>query len=254
MSSLPIGQVCPLCGGLGREVGKKDDYPLRLCCGTLLSWTWDNEKAYQDFYVDIDAYHTSQQRKEGLLPIHDEKRDQDHVRAAQIRLMVMEGLIPEEATTLLDIGAGTGAFVREAKKEGYDAWGLEPCAKLVEWAQERNRNVEVGMWETVEGEWDVITMHDVLEHLTRPLNCLITLRRHLSPVGTLIVEMPEWDSTDQKLHGFEWRHVLPRQHICLYSRQSAESLFQRAGMEVYAFYRPLRGSLGKAAWFLKAIK
>lgn len=224
---------------------------VRECCGALLAWAWPDEAAYDAFYADVEQFHGAQQRREGF-PVTVE-RDAEHLAASRARIPFLAALMPPEGTvTLLDVGAGGGAFVQAAQEAGYCARGLEPCRNLARWAQmQKGRSVWALGWQQAWGEWDVITLHDVLEHLTRPLDCLLVLRAHLTGRGLLVVEMPEYDSPHQREQGLLWRHIRPKQHLWLPSRESAETLFGRAGFEVVAFQRPRRGALGKACWVLQ---
>lgn len=239
------GIQCPICGGTGEKFGE-----VRRCVGrghdVLLSFVWKDEEDYERYYADISQFHTAQQIEEGFP--ETKARDTEHYKAALYRLNIysvfLKGL---EGKSLLDIGAGSGAFVRAASSPPHcmGAYGIEPCSNLVSWAKERDRNVYRGEWKDAEGDWDLITLHDVLEHLTQPLDCLKYLAGLLTDDGRIVVEMPEWRG-----QGENWRHIRPKQHICLFNRAAGETLFDMAGLEVMAYWRPLSGKLDKAAWLL----
>lgn len=245
----PVGKVCPLCGCSGEPVGIVEGVCVRECCGVLLSWAWKSEKAYQAFYADISQFHEGQQESEG----HPTTiaRDAEHLRASRSRVKTLFGLygLPW-GTRVLDVGAGGGSFVQACGENGLDALGLEPCAALALWARGQGRKVECGRLQDFGGEYDVITMHDVLEHLTEPEPSLCFLNLHLSHGGILVVEMPEWNCPQSKREHLRWRHVLPKQHVALYSDRAAQELFARCGLRVESLVRPLRGSIGKIAYYL----
>lgn len=246
---LPVGQVCPLCNGAGEPVGTVEGVIIRECCGCLLSWAWESEEAYHAFYADIRQFHTGQQAAEGHLPTKE--RDAEHLKASRNRVKVLAGLYTFPAyTRILDVGAGGGSFVAACKEICWEAFGIEPCAELAMWARCRGRKVECGNWQDVDGEWEVITLHDVVEHLTNPGSCLAYLRSCLSENGLMVIEMPEWGSQQANREGLAWRHCLPKQHVCLYSEMSARVLFGRVGLRVEAIVRPLRGEIGKIVYYL----
>lgn len=238
----PAGKVCPLCGGPGEPWGEKDGYPLRQCCGILLSWQFPDVESYERQY--LTDYHTEGQRRENQLP--SLVRDTEHLTAARSRLDLLRLWKPDGQ--LLDIGTGTGAFVAQATAYGYQATGYEPHFEMGEFARSLGRNVFTRNWRDVRSQWDVITLHDVLEHLTEPQACLVRLEQHLRPGGLIVVEWPEFDAPNPA-----WgRHIRPLQHITLWSDYAARELFRRCGLTVEAAFRPMRGTLGKISYFLCA--
>lgn len=245
------GAVCPNCGMQGVPFSERDGYTVKLCAceygGSLLSWQWPDESEYHAFYQDIACYHSSQQVEEGFAV--SKERDSEHFTASVSRARILSA--HTELGDLLDVGCGTGAFVEAAYRQGFNSFGLEPCVDLARWAMTKGRKVKPGSWHDVAGTWDVITLHDVLEHLTKPLECLVWLASHLKPYGTIVVEMPEYDSPHQRAEGVEWKHIRPRQHLWLPSKAAAEALFAKAGLEPVVWHRPLGGALGKCVWFLQ---
>jgi SAM-dependent methyltransferase len=251
------GRECALCGSRGVPYGEKDGYSLRECgCrgAVLLSWPWESVAAYERWYRDEAAtYHRGFQEAQGMPQFLD--RDGEYLQAASVRLRVLSGLYPG-ARTALDIGAGTGAFVALLAAHGWQAAGYEPSPVLAEVAQRRGRDVRTGGWEEVplpETPRDLITLHDVLEHLPDPLRCLARLRSFLGEHGILCVEMPEWGCPEAKREGVRFRHVKPREHLALYSEAAAVALFHQIGLAVDALVRPLAGSLGKIVFYLRRV-
>jgi 2-polyprenyl-3-methyl-5-hydroxy-6-metoxy-1,4-benzoquinol methylase len=83
---------------------------------------------------------------------------------------------------LLDVGCGPGHFVREAKLTGWDATGLEVSPLEVQYGRsELGVNIIQGTVEenVPEGDFDIVTFWDVLEHLSDPISALKTTARIL---------------------------------------------------------------------------
>jgi cyclopropane fatty-acyl-phospholipid synthase-like methyltransferase len=243
------GKNCPLCGSTGTPIAGSR---LRLCCGILLSWEWDSEEAYHNQYVT--NYHTEIQKQEGQKPF-TECLDM-HYEAGKSRISTIFNLFPYDHGTLCDIGTGSGGFL-EAVEDSLDhilyAVGIEPNQEMVDWCESRGLEVSVGGWQHVSGCYDFITLFDVFEHLTRPAEVLAYLKKCLTARGRLIIEMPEWDSPMQREAGLNWKHIRPKQHLTLYSRRAFDTLLERHGFELVAFYRPLNGALGKATWVARSL-
>lgn len=243
------GELCPLCSSRGLQIGEKDGIPLRLCChcNILLAWAWPDESAYERQYSDPEDYHVREQIANGQKPFAE--RDKEHCTAACARLHTLESLYPLPGRTLVDVGAGTGAFVDMASQyHGVKAHGFEPCGTLVASARKAGRDMHVGGWQDVAGEVDFITLFDVFEHITRPHEALDHFYQHLANDSRLVIEMPEWDSPQMNASGLGWKHIRPRQHVALYSDSAFRDLLARHGFVLDAFYRPVSGSLGKATW------
>ncbi|HEX2878926.1 MAG TPA: methyltransferase domain-containing protein [Polyangiaceae bacterium] len=93
---------------------------------------------------------------------------------------------------LLDLGCGYGALLEEANRLGYDAQGIDLSNPLVLKARERGLNVECKSAEDLDevGAFDVVTMLDIIEHVSDPLALLAAARRALKPGGELVVYTP----------------------------------------------------------------
>jgi len=229
-----------------------DNVPIRFCdCGTALSWVWESEAQYEDFYAG-NGFHFEQQSAEGFQDTIE--RESEHLFASRNRIaLYMATLLLNPSCSILDVGAGGGAFIEACKDNRLNCIGIEPCKRLVDYAHTQARLMDCGTWKDVRGSYDLITLHDVLEHLTRPLDCLKHLKRCLKPNGAIVVEMPELYSEHHYANWFEWRHFRPKQHVCLYSRWAAEKLFDTIGLTMITFHRPMLGRLGKATYILRDI-
>ena len=253
LDDLIAGRNCPLCGSVGQAVHYPNPFNLRTCCGILLSWQWESEEQYEQMYTDGTQYHKQAQLEGGQQTYWD--RDDEALMAANTRidtLIAIQG--GNHRGMLLDIGTATGAFPTIAKLRGYDAYGTEPNEYMVKAAQQRCREVQYGTWHDDEygnQTYDVITMHDVFEHLTYPSACLEKMHDRLTDSGMLVIEMPEFLCRDSILDGLNWKHVRPHQHVALYSESAADLLFDNNEYDVVAKVRPLRGKLGKICYYLQ---
>ena len=251
-----MGQVCPLCGCHGKHIGYRDEYPIRECCGVLLSFPYESKADYERLYTDDSTYHEHEQLREGQRGFWD--RDEEFLQAARTRLQLINSWVPLSLghAGVIDIGAGTGAFVETCKESDLAAIGVEPNEAMVQYAVERHRDVRVASWETLEHVMlsgpcaAYITAFDVFEHLADPRGFLATMKLSLLPGGLLVIEMPEAACPQQLAEGLNWKHIRPRQHICLYSDTAAQKLFAQCGWKVETLHRPKRGTLGKICYFL----
>lgn len=101
--------------------------------------------------------------------------------------------------TLLDYGAGGGGFLRHARKRGWSVRGFEPAGRGVASCRGAGLDVTDRLDEVPSGEFGVITLHHVVEHLPNPTAVLREVRRLLAPEGRLYVEVPNARSLRARL-------------------------------------------------------
>lgn len=94
---------------------------------------------------------------------------------------------------ILDIGCGSGFFLKIAKQRGFDAIGIEPKAEMAEAAERHGGDIRRGLFPDVIGEnetFSAIFFNDVLEHIPDVGAILQACRAHLRPDGVLVINVP----------------------------------------------------------------
>jgi SAM-dependent methyltransferase len=141
-----------------------------------------------------------------------------------------------DGPTVVDVGAGAGAFLAElrAARPAARAVAVEPGRELAD--QARAEGLEV-VEEPVEGcgslagAGDLVTSFEVLEHVHDPLAFVAALARLARPGGQVLVTCLGGDGFDvQSLRG-EAHAVSPPHHLNFLSVAGLERLFARAGLE-----------------------
>jgi 2-polyprenyl-3-methyl-5-hydroxy-6-metoxy-1,4-benzoquinol methylase len=133
-------------------------------------------------------------------------------------------------STLLDIGAGTGAFVQHMQQHGWKTTGLEPDEKARERAAEIH-HVEllpIEMLQNIpDASCDVITMWHVLEHVHALQDCLRQLKRIIKPSGFVFIAVPNYTSHDAALYQSYWAAYDVPRHLYHFSPTSMQTLLGR---------------------------
>jgi len=93
---------------------------------------------------------------------------------------------------LLDIGCGSGNFLNEARKYGFDVYGVDVSSYVIEKANKiyKLKNLKQGKLNkgTFKKDFfDVITMNDVIEHVDDPSSILRLANSFLKKDGILLV-------------------------------------------------------------------
>jgi 2-polyprenyl-3-methyl-5-hydroxy-6-metoxy-1,4-benzoquinol methylase len=143
---------------------------------------------------------------------------------------------------LLDIGAGSGILVSAAQELGYRATGIEPSRWLQRKAVERALPVYAGTFPHPEcaGPFDVVTLVDVIEHVTRPVDLLRAVGGALAPGGVAVVVTPDVRSLAARLLGWRWWHYRVA-HVGYFDKGTLALAARRAGLELVGLHR--------AGWF-----
>ncbi|MCB9891194.1 MAG: methyltransferase domain-containing protein [Planctomycetes bacterium] len=133
---------------------------------------------------------------------------------------------------LLDVGCFTGHFLAAAGRRGFEVEGTEICREAAERAREASGGtVHVGELSSLslpEGTYDVITMLDVLEHLSDPLGDLERVLSWLRPGGVLYFETPNFDALARRRFGKRWCVFFPW-HLTYFTNATLHELALRVG-------------------------
>jgi 2-polyprenyl-3-methyl-5-hydroxy-6-metoxy-1,4-benzoquinol methylase len=229
----PAPEQCLLCGTNGRSWVTTPGRTLLECPSCRFAWIAEGVKRgpggrsiYEDSSpVFFDAHQA------------DYYRDETAAEAARSKLTwVMQHAAP--GGRLLDVGANLGLFVREAARH-YDATGVEPSPTVVQWVRrEIGARLEVGSVYDDDGRFDgqfeVVTLFDVIEHLSDPVRAIQQCRRFLRPGGLLFVTTPDMGSVMSRVLGRHWYYIDMDEHIALFTRRNLETLLTRAGFEMLA--------------------
>jgi ubiquinone/menaquinone biosynthesis C-methylase UbiE len=141
---------------------------------------------------------------------------------------------PPNGRPLLDVGCYVGVFVEIAARHGWEAWGVDPSHWAVEQAQVRGLRVVQGTLDKAdlpEATFDVLTMWDVIEHVTDPLGTLQRSYCLLKPGGLVVVHTIDIDSLFARLMGARWPWLM-EMHIYYFSRHTLRAMLEKCGFQV----------------------
>ena len=133
---------------------------------------------------------------------------------------------------LLDIGAGTGDFLNQAKQSGWNCIGIEPNDKARNIAVLKGVSFTTTLEALEANSFDVITMWHVLEHVPDLENQIKILKRLLKPSGTIIIAVPNYKSFDAKHYKSFWAAYDVPRHLWHFSKLSIQKLFKKEGLKL----------------------
>jgi 2-polyprenyl-6-hydroxyphenyl methylase/3-demethylubiquinone-9 3-methyltransferase len=103
---------------------------------------------------------------------------------------------PLEGKSALDVGCGAGLLAEPLARLGANVTGLDAAPELIAVAREHAaaRGLEIdyraGELEELEGQFDLITCMEVIEHVADPQVFVEALARRLAPGGLLVMSTP----------------------------------------------------------------
>lgn len=135
---------------------------------------------------------------------------------------------------ILDVGCGAGALLLALAKEGHgNLYGCDPFLK-----QERRygdrvyiKNCSIHDMDE-DGTFDYICMQDSFEHMTDPLEALVSAKRLLKPGGLLVMTIPTYPNIAFEMFGPHWYQLDAPRHIFLHSQESVRYLSEQCGLQI----------------------
>lgn len=146
-----------------------------------------------------------------------------------------------EQKTILDIGCGTGDFLKICKLNGWETTGIEPNIQARKLASKK-LNIDLdnnSLFESIDpllnhnnSKFDVITMWHVLEHVPNLKEYISFLKKLLKPNGKLLIAVPNYKSYDAAYYGKFWAAFDVPRHLWHFSQKSIQQLFLEFDLEV----------------------
>ncbi|MBZ9621148.1 class I SAM-dependent methyltransferase [Psychroflexus lacisalsi] len=135
-----------------------------------------------------------------------------------------------EIKTVLDFGCGTGDFVNYLKTKEIKAEGVEPNQTAFQKA--KNNKIEVHRdLETIDKEFDAITLFHVLEHVDDYNRTLKELISKLNSKGLLLIAVPNYKSYDANYYKEKWAAWDVPRHLWHFSRENIKVLAEKHNLE-----------------------
>ncbi len=233
--------ICPNCGSNSKLWGQKRSHDLFLCefCKLIfVNPIPDTQKVYSEDYFtgakDGFGYVDYDKDKEPMVPTFNKYLD----------LLSKYG---KNNGSLFDIGAATGFFLKLAKDRGFKVSGVEMSDHAASMARSKGIDVATGDLMSLNldsNSYDVVTMLDVLEHMSDPFVELREVKRILKPNGLVVINSPDGQSLLAKILKTNWHLVLPPEHLFYFSQKNLAMFMKKNGFSVI-----YGGTIGKRFTF-----
>ena len=149
---------------------------------------------------------------------------------------------------VMEFGAGGGWNLIPFKEKGISVTGYDYSLSLVSLGREYGLNLLQGEISDIDGNYDVIILNHVLEHLTDIKNSIKKLKEHLNPGGILYLAVP-------KIKNFSMGHFQVA-HTYYFSLSTLQYYMSQCGLKMinngiaekihmYAIFEDAGKNLGK---------
>ncbi|MBI2064464.1 MAG: class I SAM-dependent methyltransferase [Candidatus Yanofskybacteria bacterium] len=227
------GFKCLLCGkSRAKEFLEYENYKLFDClsCG-LVSPNIDLEKLKSLEIYDDPAYIKDATRE--ILDTYNYRKGQ--YAPERLNYILQKTKLSPNKIKLLDLGCGPGYFLSYLKNKKIKYKGLELANFLVKICKQKNLNVEGSdLRKEVSQSYNVITMFDVLEHLTDPVGLFKDLNNKIVKGGYVLAYTPNIHSLAYSLMKERQNTLYPFQHLAFFDNKSLNYLAKKTGFKVFS--------------------
>ncbi len=234
----PVLQGCPACG-------VETPHTHRFTVNGCAIWQCDlcglGRAETKDF--DPNAYYTAGYFSGACNDGYADYRGNEPVLRREFAKSVafIRGFRPDGR--LLDLGCAYGFFLKEAQPY-FDVSGIELAEDAAEHCRKAGLPVLSGVADEATmaklGNFDVITLFDVIEHLPQPHDTLALCCRHLKPGGLMAITTGDFVSFAARLMGARWRLMTPPQHLWFFTRESLRRMAKPLGLSIVHFDHPMK--------------
>jgi 2-polyprenyl-3-methyl-5-hydroxy-6-metoxy-1,4-benzoquinol methylase len=226
--------LCPLCGADRAAVlFVKNGYRIVRCAACDVAYVENRPSRHEiaEIYSFSSGYHRD-------LADPGSPATARHATAAKRYLDLIEA--HRKGGRILDVGCSVGIFLDAARRSGWEVYGVEFSKDTAALARASGLNVLTGTLADTSFPnefFDVVTLWDVLEHLSDPLETLKAINPLLTNNGILGLSTPNVDGLFPRLSlalaglAGVWPHPEPPYHLFQFSKETLAQVLSGSGFE-----------------------
>jgi len=142
--------------------------------------------------------------------------------------------------SMLEIGPGAGYFLRQARKDGFEVYGIEPNNIQANFIRSK---LGIPCVETfrmfpylTEKKFDIVYHCEVISHFYDPISEFQRINSKLKKNGILVFETGNGGDIKERYYKFFTKFGYP-EHLFLFSEDNLKELLRRTGFELIKIYR-----------------
>lgn len=234
-----MDNICPACEKVGIL-----KYPEKIEIDKITELTYASRKLPELMHYDLfeclncETLFTNREINVKELISKYQKAEYDsNIEAKFAARTYVENIInalPNFKGSVLDIGAGDGSFLMEAKKNfATRILGIEPSTVAISYNTDSGieiLNTSIESFVSDE-KFDLITCFQTIEHLNKPDLFLEKLKKHLSQNGYIAITCHNRNSLVNKLLK-EKSPIFDIEHLQVFTKKGIENLFKKVNLNI----------------------
>lgn len=148
--------------------------------------------------------------------------------------LINDNIIKESETPrLLDFGCGTGEFLQTCQRSQFYIKGVEPSDVARSNASSNVQEHVHKSLDTIQEDFDVVTLWHVLEHIPDLNNTISLLKQRLKKNGTMFIAVPNYQSKDGLVYKNEWAGYDVPRHLWHFTPQTMQRLLNNHSLTLH---------------------
>jgi len=155
----------------------------------------------------------------------------------------------QKSKSILELGCGSGEFLHELQKRGWNAYGIDFDKKGIEVAKKHFNLQNVFALSFEEffknpplEKFDYVVFFEIIEHLEKPLEFIRQAKQMLKQGGTMVLSTPSRERFLANWNAWDF----PPHHLARFNRQSLDNIFKKINFRItdFSYVEPLKLLIG----------
>ncbi len=224
-----MGSTCPICTTKsGRKIFEIGETPYYECSNC--SFRYSGSSNNPNFVNKIDDYEEAYRKYLEPNPA-DEKNFNNLYEWMNSNRSLSDVVV-------VDVGCGSGKFVRYLRNRSIESYGVEPSEALYNHFLSNDRNFFLGdvkqFAAAQKKSFDIITAFDVIEHVRDPLSFLREMQALLKDDGAIFLSTVDVESLHARAASKYW-HFYNHYHLSYLSKKTLGNIANQLGLVLTDF-------------------
>jgi len=230
-----IETPCPACGSNEWDFAfTKYGFKHNKCskCKTLFCSPRPTEKLLLEYYANFEA---PKYWSELLLKTDTTRKLLQHRPRVEKIVALLKEKFAKRKITAVDLGAGTGAFALALRDSGFfkKVIAADFSEACVQACVKQGLEAYHGTVDDItEDSIGLLTMNDLIEHLSEPLLFLKKCCSIMAPKGMIAIATPNGEGFDFQIMKEKTVNITPPEHLNYFNPYSIKELMKNAGFHV----------------------